>query len=899
MDAFSLGLDTSNLKGIASFNVGKKRRAKREQNFIEPGPDPKPIKEVSYNVGGAVEASGEPSNLRKRRKKGEDENGDETEAKRKRITKPWNREEMVVLDEAVQDYCKKNSIKEATLIKYLFSKELMKNEVAKEHRSGLVRYAMNKLVDRGFHSVNGFILRHYNPNKSKGGWTLEEDNMLLKLSQSGEFSNREIGFQLGRTIYDVIDRLKIITGRNGEAISYDWTEDEIQRFIDGIRTVKEILGYGPDAGDFRWKSVSNIVRTRNVGQCIRKWPIIRTLEPDLADLEIKKPLKLGSVDLLWTEKLSTTLLDRIRASQATKYTDLEWDDILKGNWCPYSASICRAFINKRIKRTDFRKIIDMPLPEFVEYMTSRIERFREKLKKKGKGNQWKSDELIRLIEAVTDLYWEADKQPTSEDIWWEPVADKVMTRTIKQCKLKWNMWLFSGRHPKYGVLVWDHTQETMLIERIRASGAKTVDGIKWDKISNAEWTKFTPELCKEHWDRRVLKHPRASELPLDQQLSWLEKQMKLRYKKGNNGACIFRDYYFGADTAKVELVREAVDEIIISRGCDAAVASSLQWGRVSKKCDIPVNLCKALWGAWLYSRSLDKGEQISWTDSMEGKLYKYINGQECSKESEIDWEKVRGNMGNIPYTADEVRDHWNRRIYAVPSLKNVPFPDRLEWFREQLIQGTSSTKTWARKDAAKLMTELTRYFLRKGKMPPLNLSGKWKKVAKHIDGHTGKECLLKWRGWVKQPVYRNGYLLRWTVITEGMFFKLVRDHVERTGVTSADQISWKAITYGNWTKYTAMELREHWYLTVALSPYVPSKKDPSKFVPVASLSLSEQLKHFVKLNKKKMKREINPDIKSPSFVENESEVELTGDKTWPNNPFDSNHGWVSGDEMDD
>ncbi|KAJ1677171.1 hypothetical protein EV182_006731 [Spiromyces aspiralis] len=41
-----------------------------------------------------------------------------------------------------------------------------------------------------------------------------------------------------------------------------------------------------------------------------------------------------------------------------------------------------------------------------------------------------------------------------------------------------------------------------------------------------------------------------------------------------------------------------------------------------------------------------------------------------------------------------------------------------------------------------------------------------------------------------------------------------------------------------------MEVREHWHLKVALAPYIPSREDPNRLVPVASLKFVKQVKHF-------------------------------------------------------
>ncbi|KAJ1676533.1 Cyclin-D-binding Myb-like transcription factor 1, partial [Spiromyces aspiralis] len=223
----------------------------------------------------------------------------------------------------------------------------------------------------------------------------------------------------------------------------------------------------------------------------------------------------------------------------------------------------------------------------------------------NKPNPWTQEETQRLIEAVTDLYWEKNKQPPNTQQAWEAIARQVPTQSNSRCRQRWYSWLYDVFHPDVGKVTWEFKDEAELIDRIRNSGAIESNSIDWQAVAGTDWTWHTPDICRVHWERRVLMHPIASAFDVEKQLDWLSDQILEQKSASKTPHDWFKHYYYGMDTEEVNKVREAVFKEIIQRNKDVHEATPEQWAQVSRRCKSFPNICRVLWDAWVHCRYID------------------------------------------------------------------------------------------------------------------------------------------------------------------------------------------------------------------------------------------------------------------------------------------------------
>ena len=350
--------------------------------------------------------------------------------------------------------------------------------------------------------------------------------------------------ELNRSQYDITDRLKVLTKQQSGQYNFGkWSDKEVERLYHAVSVVSEKSESRPEDGDFGWEAVSEIVKTRGLSDCVRRWKVDQgreILKNYHAQDGSQKRSELAAekgFGIMWDNSLRSELIKRLRASPAKRYEDIDWDQILSDGWCPFDKERCKSWINSQLRGPGKAKLLSMPLQKVVDYLLEKVEYHYQRLlehgidaetaKLYGSYNSLSEEELEALIEAVTVIFTGRTVEGCSEGSYnpWKKISNMVQTRTHRQCCNKWISWLYTGYHPKLGKLSWGYDQEMELVNQIRNSKAETAESIDWKAIASPNWTMFTAELCKEHWERRVERHPRASEMPLKEQLDWLEDQI--------------------------------------------------------------------------------------------------------------------------------------------------------------------------------------------------------------------------------------------------------------------------------------------------------------------------------------------------------------------------------------
>ncbi|EKC98622.1 nucleolus protein [Trichosporon asahii var. asahii CBS 8904] len=120
--------------------------------------------------------------------------------------------------------------------------------------------------------VKEVVKRMYDPRGRKGEWTMEED---FKLKQAYElYPNQwvKIAEEVQRTEFDCRDRWKgELKGRDSRKTGA-WSEEEVQKLIEAVKSANVAAGLDPLSGDTPWDVVvTNMGGTRTRTQCRKKW----------------------------------------------------------------------------------------------------------------------------------------------------------------------------------------------------------------------------------------------------------------------------------------------------------------------------------------------------------------------------------------------------------------------------------------------------------------------------------------------------------------------------------------------------------------------------------------------------------------------------------------------------
>ncbi|KAJ1676225.1 hypothetical protein EV182_008615, partial [Spiromyces aspiralis] len=181
---------------------------------------------------------------------------------------------------------------------------------------------------------------------------------------------------------------------------------------------------------------------------------------------------------------------------------------------------------------------------------------------------------------------------------------------------------------------------------------------------------------------------------------------------------------------------------------------------------------------------------------MQWVLCRLIRAQGAADDTQISWERVEA-VKEFPYSVDQIRSHWERLMASVPTLAGASLDVRVRWLRERLIQCVGSREPWSRDAAAMLMAEVTRRYLSKGRVPSLSKPDKWDKVAAGIQNNkTPLDCLLKWREWTRQPVFRSGRMVSWNARMDLELCRRIAKALPKGKDLTANSVSWKNVVDG-------------------------------------------------------------------------------------------------------
>ncbi|XP_065830067.1 cyclin-D-binding Myb-like transcription factor 1 [Oscarella lobularis] len=114
----------------------------------------------------------------------------------------------------------------------------------------------------------------------------------------------------------------------------------------------------------------------------------------------------------------------------------------------------------------------------------------------GNTGKWSEEEERRLSEAVHEITNTKTAEYVTCSLPWAQVADKVATRTEKQCRSKWLNFL---NWKEAGGVEWKKRDEVELIDRIYGLGLDDENDIDWAALSNGWKAVRSPQWLRSKW----------------------------------------------------------------------------------------------------------------------------------------------------------------------------------------------------------------------------------------------------------------------------------------------------------------------------------------------------------------------------------------------------------------
>eukprot|EP00057_Strongylocentrotus_purpuratus_P022388 XP_011676862.1 PREDICTED: cyclin-D-binding Myb-like transcription factor 1 isoform X2 [Strongylocentrotus purpuratus] len=118
------------------------------------------------------------------------------------------------------------------------------------------------------------------------------------------------------------------------------------------------------------------------------------------------------------------------------------------------------------------------------------------LKDSCNRGKWTADEERLLTDAVFSLSGAQPGESVTTGISWSQVADKVATRTEKQCRAKWLNYL---NWKQTGGSEWSRTDELTLINRIADTEVELESDIDWEDIAKNWKSVRSPQWLRSKW----------------------------------------------------------------------------------------------------------------------------------------------------------------------------------------------------------------------------------------------------------------------------------------------------------------------------------------------------------------------------------------------------------------
>lgn len=110
--------------------------------------------------------------------------------------------------------------------------------------------------------------------------------------------------------------------------------------------------------------------------------------------------------------------------------------------------------------------------------------------------KWRYDEEERLTKAVYDVTKTTPGESITVGIPWQQVAEKVGTRTEKQCRAKWLNYL-NWKHT--GGTEWDKADDDKLLDKIKACNVRDEQSLPWAEMAAGWKSVRSPQWLRSKW----------------------------------------------------------------------------------------------------------------------------------------------------------------------------------------------------------------------------------------------------------------------------------------------------------------------------------------------------------------------------------------------------------------
>ncbi|XP_077981730.1 cyclin-D-binding Myb-like transcription factor 1 [Glandiceps talaboti] len=124
------------------------------------------------------------------------------------------------------------------------------------------------------------------------------------------------------------------------------------------------------------------------------------------------------------------------------------------------------------------------------------DRCRLILKETNHSGKWSPEEECRLATAVYELSNVTEGESITSGISWAAVAERVGTRSEKQCRSKWLNYL---NWKQTGGTDWSKDDDRLLLNRIEETGAQTENEIDWKFLSDGWQSVRSPQWLRSKW----------------------------------------------------------------------------------------------------------------------------------------------------------------------------------------------------------------------------------------------------------------------------------------------------------------------------------------------------------------------------------------------------------------
>ncbi|KAM9327367.1 cyclin-D-binding Myb-like transcription factor 1 [Pholidichthys leucotaenia] len=147
--------------------------------------------------------------------------------------------------------------------------------------------------------------------------------------------------------------------------------------------------------------------------------------------------------------------------------------------------------------------------------------------------KWTEEEERRLTEVVYEMAGVTPGSAVTGGVSWATVADKVRTRSEKQCRSKWLNYL-NWKHS--GGTEWTKEDDLNLISRISELGVEDENEIKWEDLASGWSSVRSPQWLRSKWwsiKRQVANH---KDIPFFVLLKGLQELMASSQSASGSGS---------------------------------------------------------------------------------------------------------------------------------------------------------------------------------------------------------------------------------------------------------------------------------------------------------------------------------------------------------------------------